>query len=111
MDNKISDGTYEELECALSINKHFVKEPILLPNCGHCVCKRCLPKETNDPIKCELCKEICEKEKISYDKECIPIKKCLLRNLGNLLKIISEKMKSSIDHISGSDYYMIILLT
>ena len=100
MNKTVSDGTYEELECALSFNKHFVNEPILLSNCGHCVCKRCLPhpKDTDESIKCKICSEVTD-IKLICDKECVPVKKNLLRNVGNLLEIIDEKMKKTINHI------------
>ena len=50
----ISDGTYEEFECALSIDRHFVKDPIILTSCGHATCKKCLPKTVTNLI-CGLC--------------------------------------------------------
>jgi hypothetical protein len=97
----VSDGTFEELECALSLNRHFVKEPVLLSNCGHCVCKKCLPstKDTDDSIKCKICQEVTDIKLLTCDRECIPVKKNLLRNVGNLFKIINEKTKNTINQI------------
>ena len=107
MTKTVSDGTFEELECALSYNKHFVKEPVLLSNCGHCVCKKCLPctKDTDESIKCVICQEVTDIKLITPDKECLPVKKNLLRNVGNLLKIIDEKTKNTINHILSESIF------
>ena len=39
----ISEDILEEQKCALSDQEHFIVEPITLPNCGHSVCKKCIP--------------------------------------------------------------------
>jgi hypothetical protein len=42
-----------EFICALSDDKHYVQEPILLTSCSHCACKNCLNIETK--LKCKVC--------------------------------------------------------
>ena len=46
-----------ELICSLSIDEHFVKQPIALNKCHHYVCKSCLlnqPFFTVHCIKCDV---------------------------------------------------------
>jgi hypothetical protein len=38
--------------CGTSVEKHFIKEPLVLLSCGHAACKNCLPI---DIIKCGVC--------------------------------------------------------
>ena len=46
-----SEDYFEELICGLSFDRHFVRNPIVLPDCGHSACKNCL---SND-VKCKIC--------------------------------------------------------
>ena len=47
----LSEETLEELKCATSDEEHFVIEPIPLANCGHTICKTCIPKDDLKDIK------------------------------------------------------------
>ena len=51
----ISIEMLEELKCSLSEDKHFLINPVPLSECGHSVCKICLPKDGGDSIKCKTC--------------------------------------------------------
>lgn len=96
----ISDGTFEELECAVSDDRHFVNEPIILPACGHSLCRCCIPKTDAKIIKCKICNTITERD-ISNDKECLAAKKSIQRNLESLLKIIEKQAAKSIERVKG----------
>lgn len=45
----------KELICSLSIDEHFVKEPIELTKCSHYVCKSCLLNQPNLTVSCVRC--------------------------------------------------------
>ncbi len=87
----ISDGSFMEFECALSNDKHFIKEPITLSSCGHSVCRSCLPTNKNDhQIKCKICAEVTARD-LSNDKESISIKIAFKRNLQSLMQILEKQ--------------------
>jgi hypothetical protein len=80
----------EELECAASEEKHFIIDPITLPNCGHSVCKNCLLKEKSNSIKCNKCGVTTEDfSKFQITKG---LKEILKLCLGNMLRKISLKI-------------------
>ena len=45
----------EKFKCALADNYHFLVDPIILSECGHSVCKNCIPTDELDSIKCKIC--------------------------------------------------------
>ena len=95
----ISDGSFVEFECALSIDKHFIKEPITLSCCGHSVCRNCLPK-TDSIIKCNLCGLITNRD-LNNDKESISIKIALKRNLNSLLSILEKQANIQLENFKS----------
>lgn len=99
----ISDGTFVEFECAVSDDKHFIRQPIILPSCGHSICKHCLPTEANF-IKCKLCSEITNRD-LSNDKEAISLKISFKRNLESLFHIIENRSKIQLDQLK-SNYFL-----
>jgi hypothetical protein len=40
-----------DLQCGLT-NDHIIEQPIGL-SCGHCICKKCVPKQSK--IRCKIC--------------------------------------------------------
>jgi hypothetical protein len=96
----ISDGTFIEYECALSDDKHFLKEPIIIPCCGHSICKNCLPKEENSVIKCKICGVITKKD-LSNDKEAISLKISFKRNLESLFNILEKQTSSQVNKLKS----------
>jgi hypothetical protein len=96
----ISDGTFIEFECAVSEDRHFIKHPIILPSCGHSICKQCLPNEANF-IKCKLCSEITNRD-LSNDKEAISLKISFKRNLENLFRVIEKQSRIQLDKLKGT---------
>ena len=45
----------KELICSLSIDEHFVKQPIALNKCHHFVCKSCLLNQPIPNVHCIKC--------------------------------------------------------
>ena len=109
----ISDGTFVEFECALSSDKHFIKEPITLSSCGHSVCRSCLPKTSinNDSviIKCNLCGEVTNRD-LNNDKESVSIKIALKRNLHSLLSILEKQAAMQLEKLKSMFFFNINLI-
>lgn len=97
----ISDGKYAEFECALSNDKHFVKEPIALPQCGHCVCKLCLLNLNSNVIKCKKCSNLNEFKDLDNLKETNSIKKAIKTNFDNLIKVIEVQTIKSLEKLKS----------
>lgn len=96
----ISDGTYEEFECALSIDKHFLFDPIILTACGHSVCKNCAIQNDNKPIKCNVCGVITDRD-VRNDQISLITKKFLKSNLKNLLLVIEKQTLNSFNKLKS----------
>lgn len=96
-------ATYEEFECALSLDKHIVKEPISL-QCGHCICKSCIPLESNAKNNtCKVCGKVNDRD-LTLDSESIAIKKAIKRNLYGLLSVIVKQLEKSIENLKCKNY-------
>ncbi len=85
---------FYELVCAKSADdKHFIKDPLTLNNCGHSICKDCL---TNPPIKCGKCDQVTDRD-LSNDKVSIIAKKMVKIYLPSLYiemeKLLSENIE------------------
>lgn len=94
----VSDGTYDEFECALSNDKHYFNEPIAL-QCGHSSCKNCLPK--GQVIK--KCR-ICGLEINSSDQSVnvsVNLKKLFKRNLSELVAILETQTLKSLNKLKS----------
>ena len=87
-----SEDYFEELICGLSFDRHFVRNPIVLPDCGHSACKNCL---SND-VKCKICGTEIVRD-LSGDKESIGIKR-LIKTLLNDLHSLLEKQ--TVEHFN-----------
>ncbi len=106
----ISDGSYPELECALAEDKHYFKEPITLTNCGHSVCKECLPKDENIALECRIC-GIITKRDLSKDKESLASKGMFKVCLANLFSIIESQTSVEIAKLKSIfDIFLNIVL-
>jgi hypothetical protein len=89
----------EELECAASEEKHFIIDPITLPNCGHSVCKNCLLKEKSNSIKCNKCGVITEDfSKFQITKG---LKEILKLCLGNIFEMIETQTISKLNELKS----------
>ena len=84
----ISEETLEELKCASSDEEHFTIDPITLSNCGHSICKNCIPKDDLKEIKCKLCGLNSEQDfnKFQVSKSAQKLLKIYLDNVFSILQ-------------------------
>jgi hypothetical protein len=97
---KISDGKLQEFECALSQDRHFIEQPIAL-TCGHCICKKCVPKELILPLKCNICTKITHRD-IRNDEESVLSKKAFQLSINDLFLQIEKSFTQSMTHLKGN---------
>lgn len=104
----ISDGTYEALECALSEDKHFIKDPIVLTSCGHTACKICVKQNYSDTVTCYKCGTETDRD-LRNDNISLGIKEYFKSNLDNLLKIIEKQTEITLEQLKCM--YMKLIFT
>ena len=90
----------EELQCAYSDFKHFLIDPITLSNCGHSVCKNCLPNDKTCSIKCKICNIVTEQDfsKIQTSKA---LKQALKLCLSNIFEVIENETTLKLDELKS----------
>lgn len=92
----ISDGTHAEFECALSLDKHFLRQPIHM-TCGHAICKQCLSNNANTQLlKCNICSQI-NKTDLNEFNESIIANKAFLTIIDQLATILNNQAAKSIE--------------
>ena len=96
----ISEETLEELKCAASDQEHFVIEPIPLINCGHSICKKCVPKDDLKEIKCKLCGLDSEQD-FNKSQASKGTQKLLKMCLGELFYILKEETSLKLNELKG----------
>jgi hypothetical protein len=90
-----------EFICAKSEDdQHFVKDPITLINCGHSICKECLPKQSNQTIKCQKCRTITDKD-LRNDKESFIAKNMINKCLSGLSNEMEKQMSENLDKVKS----------
>lgn len=102
------NDAFEMFECALSKDKHFVKDPIILPSCNHVVCKRCLFKNSVAIlVKCKKCNVESEQD---LRDECVSLEteQAMKFNLANLLRIIETRTTYSLEQLKCLFIYLFI---
>lgn len=92
----ISDGSYQQFECALSHDRHFVKDPVILVTCGHFVCNGCF-KFNKKPIVCKICN--CESNDINDEVK--EAKRSFTENLSNFYEILEKQSLLSLNNFEG----------
>ena len=96
----ISEEILEELKCATSDEEHFIIEPISLNNCGHSICKKCMPKERVKEIKCKLCGLVSQHDdsKIHTSKD---TQKLLHTYIEEIFKILKDETSLKLNGLKG----------
>ena len=85
---------YTDLLCASS-KDHILQEPINLA-CSHCVCKSCLPIES-EIVECKICGI---EQKITSNENTL-MKKLLKINLPELFDKLEKQMSEEIRSLKG----------
>ena len=96
----INEEILEVLQCAHSEYDHFVIEPITLPNCGHSICKKCIPKDHIRGITCKICGLVSQQD-LSNFQVSKGVQKLLQIYLEDLFKIIEIKSSLKLGEIQG----------
>lgn len=96
----IFQETLTLIECAQSVNKHIVYQPIQL-SCGHSICKSCIPNDSSHEIKCSICNE---KNQINLRlcKESLLTKSILKLNVNELFEVLEARFRKAIPHLQGT---------
>ena len=94
----ISDGSYEELVCALSNDKHYLNQPILLTDCGHAACRNCLPKEITENAKCKICNQKINRN-LENDKIPLGLHLYLKNSIEHLTNVIERQTQHQINRL------------
>ena len=96
----LSEETLEELKCATSDEEHFVIEPIPLANCGHTICKTCIPKDDLKEITCKLCGLISVQDFSKFEVS-KGTQKLLKMCIEDVLKILEAETRLKLTEIKG----------
>ena len=98
---------FEILSCSKTgEEQHIFKDPVSL-DCGHCICKSCIPTKEAEKIKCNKCGEINDKNlktvkelnvvnqmiEMNLAHLCLEIEKQSTENLGKLKSTFSRNFK------------------
>ena len=97
----ITHESSQEFQCAISNEKHFLIDPILLFNCGHCVCKTCIQDGEVTSINCSICGIITTMDfsKIQIIKG---LKMALQLSFGSIFEIIEKETSSKFSRLKSN---------
>ena len=96
----VSEETLEELKCAISDEEHFFIEPIPLTNCGHSICRTCIPNDDLIEIKCKIC-GLVSKQDFNKSQASKGTQKLLKMCLEDIFYIIKEETSFKLNDLKG----------
>ena len=96
----ISEETLEELKCAISDEEHFFIEPIPLANCGHSICRTCIPNDDLIEIKCKIC-GLVSKHDFNKFQASKSSQKLLRIYLEDIFKILEAETSLKLNDLKG----------
>lgn len=96
-----SNELLNQVECALSIDRHFVKNPIEFKVCEHVVCQDCIPKKANSSIKCNICGMQTSVDQLINSPVSAKIKHLLKSNFANMLQILETEALNTVKKMKG----------
>jgi myo-inositol-1-phosphate synthase len=91
----------DEFKCALSEDKHFIVESILLIKCGHSACKVCLPNDNTNIIKCKTCDVVSEFD-FKSSKVSIALRRTMKYVYEDIYKILETDMNSKLNYLKSN---------
>ena len=90
-----SEEMFKLVQCALGQDGHLLKNAIGL-SCGHFICKKCIPANDFFGFKCHKCNEV-NLINLGQCKEATIISFYMENHLGDLSKLINEKLEIELD--------------
>ena len=96
----INKKSLEVLKCATSDQEHFLIEPIPLINCGHSICKKCVPEDDLKEIKCKIC-GLVSKQDLNEIQASKGIQKLLKMCIEDIFKILKEETSLKLNDLKG----------
>jgi hypothetical protein len=93
--------TDQELQCAVSDDKHLLTDPVSLRTCRHLVCKKCLNDNDFKSITCNVCSSINHE---SFDKIEISAssKQEIKRHLDEIFEILKTEANMKVNGLKGN---------
>ena len=99
----------KEFVCALSDDRHYVREPVVLSSCNHCACNECLSSQKRNKIKCNLC-GIETKRNSNSDKISRFHVEKINSSLNKFFGEFEEQMKYYVDLIKSKVFFLLSAL-
>lgn len=96
----VEDEEFEDFECAFSEERHFYIDPLRLNNCGHSICKNCLPTDRINSIKCKLCGITTEHDMITTQTT-KSLKQSFKLNFHRILNFLEDRTARKIEELKG----------
>ena len=96
----ISEEVLEVLKCATSDQEHFLIDPITLPDCGHSICKKCVPNDDLKEIECKIC-GLVSKQDLNEYKVSQGTQKLLKKCLEDIFQILKEETGLKLNELKG----------
>jgi hypothetical protein len=98
----ISDESLQDFQCALSDDQHYIIEPIPLVNCGHSVCKNCLPKGKVTEVKCKMCGVTTYHDDLNNVPVSRGLKQALKLYIGNIFAVLEKETEIKLDKLKSN---------
>ena len=97
----VSEETLEELKCAISDEEHFFIEPIPLTNCGHSICRTCIPNDDLIEIKCKICGLVSKQDFNKFQASISSSQKLLRIYLEDIFKVLEAETGLKLTDLKG----------
>ena len=98
-----TSGMLEDLICSIAhSDDHFLEEPILLTNCGHFVCRKCIPNGGKVKVTCQF-GEVTDRD-FNNDKESTAMMNMLNVCLKNTFEAVASKATDVIRKLKGTRF-------
>ena len=95
----INNENFKVLKCAISDQEHFVIDPIAI-NCGHTICKKCVPKDDLKKIKCKIC-GLVSKQDFNEPQASQGIQQLLKIYFKDIFKILESETSLKLSELKG----------
>ena len=100
------DEILQVVECALGTDRHLLQNALPL-SCGHFVCKKCIPANSNFKFKCPKCNET-NQYNLSSGKEPELVKFYMRKHLKSLSNLINQNIEIEMDILKSKHLKIIV---